>query len=151
MNQTLSAELEKLNMYGISSIPAGNYTVTIENMFTCTHGETPVMIVKLRILDGEYMNQHIILEEPLSKTINIYNVNKFLRMLDTNVLIAYTTNRELDCVLRAIIDQTKHTVYTFEYKPEMKRMSYISAIYLSLQKLIPVNINHKRMVFNNGR
>ena len=141
MNQTLSAELEKLNMYGISSIPAGNYTVTIENMFTCTHVETPVMIVKLRILDGEYTNQHIILEEPLSQTINIYNVNKFLRMLNTNVPLAYTTNRELDCVLRAIIDQTKNTVYTFEHKPEMKRMSYISAIYLSLQKLIPVNTN----------
>ena len=84
-------ELEDIKKNGggeYAEIPHGNYNVKIEKMEmreTKAEPIRPMFSVQFRILDGEFKNSCIFMNQVITEPFQIHIVNQFMESLDTDV------------------------------------------------------------------
>ena len=99
----------KNNKREIVEVPYGKYEVKINKM-TLTESKkgNPMMSVWFSVLEGQYKNQLIFMNQLLTNEYGIHNCNEFMRSLDSGMNIVWTGSYGayadmIDSVFKAVI------------------------------------------------
>jgi hypothetical protein len=86
-------------------VPHGDYEVKIDKLeLTASKAGDPMVSVWFKILTGEYKGSRIFMNQVINQGFQIHIVNEFLRSLDTDIDIEFTTYRQYGNLLMDVME-----------------------------------------------
>lgn len=130
-NNMIDAESIKLQLMEFENkeieydpIPFGTYDVRIENMDLKTSKKgDPMFFCQFKILEGEYKNYNLFMNQVVLVAFQIHIVNDFLRRLDTLHQVSFDGNYEHyhDLIKRILVSiDTDKLEYKLSYEQSKK-------------------------------
>lgn len=116
----LKEDIEKANTRGdgeYAEVPLGTYEVTIEKMeLRESKKGDPMVTIWFKILNGEWENNRLFMNQVITKGFQIHNVNELLRGLGTSQVIEFNDYSQYANLLLDVHEEavSKHE-YALEY------------------------------------
>ena len=87
-------------------VPIGDYEVKIEKMeIKASKKGDPMFVCQFKVLNGEYKNQYIWMNQVIPQTFQIHIVNEFLRSLDTGIDIKFRDYCQYNDLVMDVMEQ----------------------------------------------
>lgn len=97
-------------------VPLGTYEVKVESMeLKESKAGSPMVSIWFKILNGDYSNSIIFMNQVITKDFQIHIVNELLRSMKTNIDIGFSNYRQYGQLIEGVFDRTDNYEYALEY------------------------------------
>lgn len=111
--KALAEEAKNSSSGDFAEVPHGTYEVKIEKMeLVASKSGKPMVSIWFRILNGDFENSMIFMNQVVEKAFGVHNMNEFLRSLGTSKEIEFVTYKQYGNLL---MDMMEEIDGNFEY------------------------------------
>ena len=105
------------NKQEFKEVPHGTYEVKVDKMeIKATQKGDPMASIWFKIVDGEYKNQRLFMNQVITQGFQIHIVNEFLRSLESNLDIEFVDYNQYNNLLLDILEDIDGKLeYALEY------------------------------------
>ena len=100
-------------------VPVGTYEIKVEKLeLGISKKGAPMLKAMFRILDGDYSNNCLFMNQVVTQGFQIHIANEFLRSLDTGVDVVFESYQQYEGLIMDIAEKTADLEYAIEYTRE---------------------------------
>ena len=105
------------NKQDFKEVPHGTYEVKVDKMeIKATQKGDPMASVWFKIVDGEYKNQRLFMNQVITQGFQIHIVNEFLRSLDSGLDIEFVNYKQYNDLMLDVLEKIDGKLeYALEY------------------------------------
>lgn len=105
------------NTQEFKEVPHGIYEVKVDKMeIKATQKGDPMASIWFKIVNGEYKNQRLFMNQVITQGFQIHIVNEFLRSLDSGLVVEFTNYKEYNDLLLDVLEAIDGKLeYALEY------------------------------------
>ncbi|MCI7428555.1 MAG: DUF669 domain-containing protein [Methanobrevibacter sp.] len=105
------------NKQEFKEVPHGTYEVKVDKMeIKATQKGDPMASVWFKIVDGEYKNQRLFMNQVITQGFQIHIVNEFLRSLDSGLDIEFVNYKQYNDLMLDVLEKIDGKLeYALEY------------------------------------